>query len=207
MPAAPLGPPPPHLGSSTGSLGRRVSREGVAALRPDLRPPPPRSVRGGREPPRRGRSRHRRSWVEEGAAMPRPEPVPLRPDPVPDGDPPLPPHPGKKEARGEEEVSRRSRIQCRTTPRHCRRALGRRGSGRRMVGEEETGHRVMAARRPQRIRRPRGCSHRRNRRGRPGAEEEGGAGRGRHVQGGGRGRGGPAEGAACDWGEGGVRVG
>jgi hypothetical protein len=127
-PAAALGPPLPHLGSSTRSsaarsLGRRVSREGLVAPLPG---------RGGREPPHHSR-------IEEGVATPRPEPVPPRPDPAPDGVPALPPCPGKKEVRGEEEASRHGRIQCRTTPLHCRRT-----SGRRVVGEEEAGHRVMA---------------------------------------------------------------
>jgi hypothetical protein len=44
---------------------------------------------------------------------------------------------------GEKEASRHGRIQCRTTLRHYRRTLGRRGSGRRVVGEEEAVHRVM----------------------------------------------------------------
>jgi hypothetical protein len=58
----------------------------------------------------------------------------LRSDPVPDGGPPLPPHPGKKEVRGEEEA------------RHCRYALGRRGSGalRCGGGGGRTPRRVMA---------------------------------------------------------------
>jgi hypothetical protein len=83
-PSAPLGPPPPHLDSSAGSLGRRASREGVVAPRPDPWPLPLRPGRGGREPPplpepgppqpcRRGSRdrRNRRDWPgakEEGRA-------------------------------------------------------------------------------------------------------------------------------------------
>jgi hypothetical protein len=69
----------PPGAQAAGSLGHRMSREGVAA---------PRRGRGGREPPRHSR-------IEEGAAMPRPEPVLPRPDPAPDGVPALPPRPGK----------------------------------------------------------------------------------------------------------------
>jgi hypothetical protein len=62
----------PPGAQAAGSLGHRMSREGVTA---------PWRGRGGREPPRHSR-------IEEGAAMP-------RPDSVPDGVPALPPRPGK----------------------------------------------------------------------------------------------------------------
>jgi hypothetical protein len=86
--------------------------------------------------------------------------------------------------RGEKKASRRGRIRCRTTPRHYRRTLGRSGSGRHVVGEEEAGHRVVACDARGGSSAPRGCRHRRNRTGLPGAEEEEGL-----VDGGGRGRG------------------
>jgi hypothetical protein len=105
-PGALLGPPPPHLGSSVGSLGRHVSREGVAAPRSDLRPPPPRPERGGREPPGHGQSRSRRSRVEEEAATAAPG------------------EEGRAWGGGQPACGR---IRCRTAPCHCCRALERRG--------------------------------------------------------------------------------
>jgi hypothetical protein len=175
-PGALLGPPPPHLGSSVGSLGRHASREGVAAPRPDLRPPPPRSERAGREPPGHGQSRSR----EEAATA-------------------APGEEGRTWGGGQ---PARGRIRCRTAPRPLLPRPGEEGvEPPRFGGGGRTPHHVMGGDAPQWIRRPRGCRHRRNRKGRPGveeeegpagAEEEGRAGRGRRVQGEGRGRGHPA---------------